>query len=280
MPRADRSCWDEVPQVTALDFDTPNQARLIDAFLDGRDNYPADREVVQRVERIAPGIKQLVKDHRAWVGRALRMLAVQRHMDQFLDLGSGLPTNDNTHQIVQRHRPDARVVYVDTDPVVLAHGRAVLEENDHTHIVDVDFTDAARAVADPEISRRIDFTRPVTVMMTGIIHHILDDAQAHATVRSWVDAVPSGSYLIFSHQLVPADGGERTVLVRDLEAAFAGTKVALVHRELSTLENYFDGLEMVPPGLVHLHEWWPDGPRMAPLRPVHWTALGGVARKP
>ncbi|GGS60977.1 MULTISPECIES: SAM-dependent methyltransferase [Actinokineospora] len=263
-----------------IDFDRPNQARLVDALLGGRDNYAADRALVSLLLEVDPGARQAARDHRDWVLRCLRLLATAHGVDQYIDLGSGLPTTDNTHQIVQRHRSDARVVYVDNDPVVQAYGRALLEDNDLTHMAPCDLTDPHAALSAPELARVIDFDRPIGLMMCSVIHHILDDAVAAKVVRGWVDLLPSGSYVLLTHQCDPEDGGEHSALAHRLDAALRDTPIAGVHRRRATIEGYLDGLEMVEPGLSLLHEWWPDGPRMLPLTGMNHLMLGAVARKP
>ncbi|MGW5055344.1 SAM-dependent methyltransferase [Actinokineospora sp. NPDC004072] len=263
-----------------VDFDRPNQARLVDALLGGRDNYAADRELVDRLLDVDPGARQMARDHRAWVLRCLRLLSTAHGVDQFIDLGSGLPTTDNTHQIVQRHNPEARVVYVDNDPLVQAYGRALLEENDQTHMAACDLTDPHAVVSSPVLTRTIDFDRPVGLMLCAIVHHILDDTRAAEVVRGWVDVLPAGSYVMLTHQFDPDDGGEHSALARKLDSAFAGTPLAGVHRKREVIEGYLAGLDLIPPGLVLLHKWWPDGPRLRPLAGMNHLTLGAVGRKP
>ncbi|GLZ42364.1 SAM-dependent methyltransferase [Actinokineospora sp. NBRC 105648] len=280
MTPAERSSCEMYPRVAALDFEAPNQARMFDALLGGRDNYAADRALVDRIAEIAPHVHEMARDHREWFGRALRLLVTQRGVDQFLDLGSGLPTADNTHQIVQRHNPEARVVYIDTDPVVLAHGRALLEENEYTHMADLDLTDPRYASTDPDLCRKVDFERPVAVMLCAVTGHIVDERRAHDTVRGWIDAVPSGSFIVLSQQYDPADGSRHSELAQALQAAFVGTDVATVFRTREVIEGYLEGLELIDPGLTYLHEWWPDGPRQTPLTDMNYIMLGALARKP
>ncbi|PPK66315.1 SAM-dependent methyltransferase [Actinokineospora auranticolor] len=280
MSAAERSPWDPRPPGASLDFDAPNQARLFDALLGGRDNYAADREVVARLAAMAPGVEQMARDHREWVGRVLRLLVTRRGVDQFLDLGSGLPSGDNTHQIVQRQNPEAKVVYIDNDPVVLAHGRALLEENEYTHMLDFDITRPDRVTTDPGLRKCVDFDRPMAVLLCAVTGHILDDDVVRALVRGWVEALPSGSYLVLSQQYDPADGSVHSVLARTLFKEFMGTAVATSFRERPEIEGYFEGLRLIEPGLVLLHKWWPDGPRLTPLCELNHLMLGALAQKP
>ncbi|MCG8914414.1 SAM-dependent methyltransferase [Actinokineospora sp. PR83] len=262
-----------------LDLEAPNQARLSNALLGGRDNYTADRNLVERLLRIAPEARAVAREHREWVGRVLRMLTVQRRVDQFLDLGAGLPTADNTHQIVQRTNAEARVFYVDNDPIVLAHGRALLEENELTHVAEADLTDPAAALASPVLTRHLDLTRPVALMMCDVVHHITDDATALTVVRGWLDALPTGSYLVLTHHFDPEDGGEPSALARRLDHELRDTPLATTHRGRARIDEFLTGLKRVPPGLVPLHDWWPDGPRFSPLAPMNHTVVGVVAYK-
>jgi hypothetical protein len=280
MPSADRSSWDTVPRLTPLDFDQPNLARLTDALLGGRDHYASDRAVMDQVLELAPGAKQMARDHRDWIIRALRLLVGERKIDQFIDLGSGLPTVDNTHQIVQRCNPESKVVYVDNDPVVLAHGRAMLEENDRTHVAGCDFTEPEKALSHVDMLPHLDLNRPVALMMCAVIHHIADHDRAAEVVRGWLDAVPSGSYLMLTHQYDPADDSEASAIVRALETTFKGTTIASTPRSREQIMSYFAGMELVPPGLTHPHDWWPSGPRLLPLSALNFAMLAAVARKP
>lgn len=263
-----------------LDFDQPNQARLTDALLGGRDNYAVDRAMAERLLDLDPGARQMARDHRDWVVRVLRMLVMDHHVEQFIDLGSGLPTVDNTHQVVQRYDPQARVIYVDDDPVVQAYGRALLEENDHTHMAGCDFTEPRRALAAPEFTRHLDPERPTALMMCAIVHHVVDDTKAAAVVRGWLDVLPPGSFLLLTHNYDPADGGEHSALARRVDGIFRGTALEGVHRTRARIASFFEGLDLIHPGLTYLHEWWPDGPRLRPLSGLNHTMLGGVARKP
>ncbi|MFC5289382.1 SAM-dependent methyltransferase [Actinokineospora guangxiensis] len=261
-----------------LDFEGPTLARLVDALLGGRDNYAADRALVEQLVAVDPGVRQLARDHRDWVVRCLRLLVTAHGIDQFIDIGSGLPTTDNTHQIAQRYNAEARVVYVDNDPVVQAYGRALLEENDLTHMAPCDFTDPSAALASVELFKNVDFERPIGLMLCSVVHHILDDDEADTVVRAWVDVLPRGSFVMLTHDIDP--GGEHSALVRRLDEVLAGTPLASVHRTREQIEGYFAGLDLIEPGVSLLHAWWPDGPRVRPLTPISYTVVGALARKP
>ncbi|WP_156756833.1 SAM-dependent methyltransferase [Actinokineospora pegani] len=262
-----------------LDLDVPTQARVADALVGGRDNYAVDRELVDRLLRLAPEASTVAREHRAFVARALRTLVRQFGVDQFVDLGAGMPIPEETHRIVQRHNPEARVVYLDNDPIVVATGRALLEENERTHVVDADLSDPETALYTPGLAL-LDRTRPIALILADVLPHIDDDTTARETVTAWLDAVPPGSYLVLTHHHDPADGGPASALAQAIRAEFHGTPVATKHRTRPQIEAFLQGLTPLPPGLVPLHTWWPDGPRETPVPPLNLLRLGAVAMKP
>ncbi|MGW4482340.1 SAM-dependent methyltransferase [Amycolatopsis sp. NPDC004368] len=263
-----------------VDFDRPSNARVYDALMGGRDHYAADRAVLDQILELAPAAQTMTREVRAWLVRAVRLLAGRLGVDQFLDLGSGFPTVENTHQVAQHVNPAAHVVYVDHDPVVQAHGRALLAENDRTHMAGADLLDHERTLAHPEVTAHLDFTRPVGLILCAVVHHIPDFAVAQAVVKAYVDALAPGSYLVLLHQYNPADGSEAAEVATALEARFKGVGLDTLYRSRDEIASLFDGLEVLPPGLTHPHLWWPDGPRLAPLAAVNFTTLAGVARVP
>jgi hypothetical protein len=269
-------------QRTAAVIDTskPSVARVYDCFLGGKDNYEVDRQVFLQVDAVAPQMKLLARSCRHWLVRITRFLAGSAGIDQFLDLGAGLPTAENTHDAAQRMNPDARVIYVDNDPVVAAHGRALLEENDQTRLVVADLTDPDAIFGHPDINRYLDLSRPVGVIHSNTIHHVPDEQQPRKIMSRYVDLMPSGSYLALSHFTDPQDGGAGTELARFVEDIFAnGAMGSGYFRTREQIQEYFAGLEMTDPGLVRLKDWWPDGP-MLDTNISDEVSLGGVARKP
>ncbi|WP_051791604.1 SAM-dependent methyltransferase [Amycolatopsis jejuensis] len=259
--------------------DRPSSARLTDALLGGHDHYACDRDLVRRLLDVTPDAAVPAREQRQWLVRTIRHLAAQCGIDQFLDLGSGLPAPENTHQVAQRYRPGARVVYVDHDPVVQVHGRAVLEENEHTHVSGADLADPGATFGDPVVYRHLDFERPVAVLLCGVLHQVASADEARYIVRSYVSELAPGSYLLLTHDHVPGDAASGD-LVRRLGAVLGREGLDTVHRERGEIESFFAGLELVEPGVVPLHEWWPEGPRFAPLSKMHFLRLGGVGRKP
>ncbi|MEU4518818.1 SAM-dependent methyltransferase [Amycolatopsis sp. NPDC024027] len=255
-------------------------ARVYDAFLLGKDNYEIDREVLHRVQQAAPEAQDLAFENRGFLVRACRFLASQTGITQFLDLGSGLPTAENTHQVVQRINPETKVVYVDNDPVVLAHGRALLEKNENTHFVAEDIFEPQRILENEVVRQHIDFTKPLVLLQMGTLHQFNGPKERPAEImREYVDALPSGSFVALSHFFDPED--EDSATARKMEDFFLHSPMGCgTFRTRTEIEALFPGLEMVPPGVVLCADWWPDGPRLKALNVAQRTIAGGVGRKP
>ncbi|GLW56846.1 SAM-dependent methyltransferase [Kitasatospora phosalacinea] len=264
-----------------VDPTKPSIARVYDAFLGGTDHYEVDREVVRKVTRAAPEAVDLAVENRAFLIRACRYLAAQVGITQFLDCGSGLPTAENTHTVVQRADPRARVVYVDNDPMVLAHSRALLAGDERTPVVAGDIFEPEALLRDPTVRSALDWDRPIALLQLGTLHHYNgEDVRTRRDVmRAYTDALPSGSYVAISHFLDPED--EHSGTARKMEEMFLhsmmGSGTFSTHDELLRL---FDGLELLTPGLVRCCDWRPDGPRQEPLTAGRRCIAGGVARKP
>jgi SAM-dependent methyltransferase len=255
-------------------------ARVYDAFLLGKDNYEIDREVLHKVQEAAPEAQDLAFENRGFLIRACRFIAGQTGITQFLDLGSGLPTAENTHQVVQRVHPETRVVYVDNDPVVLAHGRALLEENEHTHFVAEDIFEPARVLGNETVREHIDFSQPIALLQMGTLHHFNGDRDRPAEImKEYIDALPSGSFVALSHFSDPEN--EDSATARRMEDFFLHSPMGSgTFRTLKEIEGLFPGLEMIDPGVTLCADWWPDGPRLKPLNVAQRTISGGVGRKP
>jgi hypothetical protein len=255
-------------------------ARVYDAFLNGKDNYEIDRQVLANVQKAAPEARDLATENRNFLIRACRFVAGETGIDQYLDCGSGLPTAENTHQVVQRFNPEATVVYVDNDPVVLAHGRALLEEHERSHLISADIYEP-REVLDHEVVHKvIDLTRPLALIQCGTLHHYNGPREDPARImREYVDALPSGSYVLISHFLDPEN--EYSEVARKMEDMFLHSPMGSgVFRTRAELLELFDGLELVTPGLTLCADWWPDGPHIKPLNQAQNCIAAGVARKP
>ncbi|MER6177615.1 SAM-dependent methyltransferase [Streptosporangium sp. NPDC001681] len=258
-----------------LNTSVPNIARMNDYFLGGKDNFAADRKAAEEVLAIAPEIRAMSQEAQAFLRRATGYL-VEQGMTQFVVLGSGLPTRNNVHQVAQAIAPDTRVVYVATDPVVLSHARAMLATNPHTTIVEGDVLHPRELLNDPELRRLIDLDLPVAVLILSALQFIPDEDDPHKNVAILRDAVPAGSHFAIGH------------VVFDTRPEAAGPLVDIYRKILGRHEDasrrsdqvlrFFDGLELVEPGLVYVRHWRPDNPLATQGREKTWT-MGGVARK-
>jgi SAM-dependent methyltransferase len=262
-----------VDEAAEIDLNRPSIARVYDAVLGGKDNYEVDRVVADEVRRTMPHISDVGWYNRAALGRTVRFLAAEAGIRQFIDLGAGLPTLENTHQVAQRHDPQARVVYVDNDPIVLAHGRALLEENENTAVVTADLREPEKVLNHPTVQRLIDFSQPVGVLLVGILHHLHDDENPKGIVDAYMGAVPAGSHLVMT---AFCDTGPEARAVEETMLEFLGTGRFRTTEELTA---YFDGLELLEPGVVSLPLWRPDGPVSLPLTVAQKLMAGGVGRK-
>jgi SAM-dependent methyltransferase len=270
----------KAPSSAPVGIDTTRAsiARVYDAFLGGKDNFEIDREVLRQVATVAPQVTDLAWSNRNFLVRACRFLAGQAGITQYLDCGSGLPTAENTHQIVQRLQPDAKVLYIDNDPVVLAHGRALLEENENTLFVSADIFDPDEVLAVPEVREFLDFSQPIALIQNGTLHHYLGD-DSPELMQKYIDALAPGSYVVISHFLDP-ETPEHAKTARALEERFTHSPMGSgLFRTHEQIEAMFNDLELVTPGLVLCDEWWPDGPRVTPLSQIEECIAGGIGRK-
>jgi O-methyltransferase involved in polyketide biosynthesis len=252
----------------------PHNARVWNYWLGGKDNYEADRTVGEHIKSMYPSIVEVARADRYFLGRAVRFLVQEAGIRQFLDIGTGLPTVDNTHEVAQRAVPSCRIVYVDNDPLVLTHARALLSGTPEgaTDYIDADVHDPAAIVA--EAARTLDFSRPIAVMMLGILNFVLDD-EAYAILTRLMDAVPSGSHLAITHPTLEY-GGEVNREAMDFWNANA--KPPIRARTRQQVERFFTGLDLLDPGLVSCAQWRPDLPDPESLKPV--AQFGAVAAKP
>ncbi|MET0136422.1 MAG: SAM-dependent methyltransferase [Kibdelosporangium sp.] len=263
-----------------IDTTRPSVARVYDLFLGGKDHYEVDREVYRRTMALEPNAPLLARSMRQWLIRVVRYLSGTAKIDQFLDCGSGLPTAENTHQVAQRINPETTVVYMDNDPMVIAHGQALLEENDRTHFLAADLRDPEALFAHPTVVRCLDFDRPLALMQCGTIHHLEDSENPGELIARYVERLPSGSFLALSHFCDPADGSEASDLAKVLEANLRAAVGSGRCRTPAEIRSILGGLELVEPGLVPVGDWWPDGPRLKPSAHVDRIGYGVLARKP
>jgi hypothetical protein len=258
-----------------IDPDTPSIARVYDAVLDGKDNFAADREIAKKF-RAVPGADRIPFDNRDWITRVVRYLVGEAGIRQIIDLGSGLPTANNVHEVAHAIAPDTKVAYVDNDPMVLAHGRAILGASPKTTVITADVADTDSLFSHPELTALIDLDKPFAVLLVAVLHHLPDgmDRRVAAAVR---EQIRSGCYLAVAAFHDPGEHDERPRGIED----------ALVHQGLGSgwvrpypqHRLYFEGLELVSPGVVPAVEWRPDEDTDTDS-PVRSLYVGGVGYRP
>ena len=253
----------------------PHQARVYNYWLGGKDNYAADREAAERVIKAYPDILAGVRAQREFLGRAVRFLADEAGIRQFLDIGTGIPAADNTHEVAQSVAPQSRVVYVDNDPIVLAHARALLASGPHgtTEYIDADLRESGTILR--KAAQTLDFSRPVAVLLLGVLQMIPDSDDPHAIVTQLLAAVPSSSYLAIVHPTTDVAVGQMSESQRRYNQVAA---VPVTFRTKAEIARFFEGLDLLEPGLVQLHHWRP-GP-LGPVPRHDLAAYAGVGRKP
>jgi hypothetical protein len=254
-----------------IDTGKPHSARFWNYFVGGKDNYEVDRAVGDHIKEIFPGLVDVALTSRHFLGRAVRLLAVERGVRQFLDIGTGLPTADNTHQVAQRVAPDSRIVYVDNDPLVLAHARALLTSTPEgkTDYIDADLYDPDAILKATEGT--LDLSQPVALMILNTLGHVAEYEQARTLVSRLMAGLPSGSYLVISDSTSTSPG-----MIAASEAYNASGAVPYYVRPIAEIAGFFDGLELTDPGIEQVTRWRPD----ADEAPVEVDAYGGVGRKP
>ncbi|MFJ8536852.1 SAM-dependent methyltransferase [Streptomyces sp. NPDC093591] len=261
------------PLSHTIDVTRPSVARMYNYYLGGKDNYPADRQVCEQLLVHAPSTQILAVNSRRFLERLIRCLALEHGVRQFLDIGSGLPTQDNVHEIAQRHAADARVIYVDNDPMVLAYGRALLEDNDRTAVIQADLRDPEAILDHPRVTDLFDLTEPVAALYVSVLHCVPDEDAPAELVRRTAARLRSGSFLAVS-QLVSEDAAFRrdiTGLMREWTDSHWGAV-----RRAREVDSFFTGLDLLAPGLVDVSAWRAD-PRFGPRpRTREWMEYGGV----
>ncbi len=262
----------------AIDTTKPHTARMYDYYLGGKDHFAVDRETAEKAMESWRGVRTAVRENRAFLGRAVRYLVADAGVRQFLDIGTGLPSANNVHEVAQSVAPECRVVYVDNDPLVLAHARVLLtgSPQGRTAYVEADLRQPECILASAQVRETLDFSQPIALMLVAILHFLTDEEDPAGIVSTLLDALPPGSYLVASH-VTPEFDPEG---VGGLERAYrAGGLTGRARPVDEFIELAFGGLSMVDPGVVLVSEWRPegDGPRPLPAE-VSW--YGGVARKP
>ncbi|MFJ8233608.1 SAM-dependent methyltransferase [Streptomyces sp. NPDC094448] len=254
-----------------IDTGKPHSARFWNYFVGGKDNYEVDREIGDEIKEIFPGLVDVARTSRLFLGRAVRYLAAEQGIRDFLDIGTGLPTADNTHEVAQRTAPDARIVYVDNDPLVLAHARALLTSTPEgrTSYIDADLYNPARIL--DQAGETLDLSRPVALMLLNVLGHVGDHGRARELVAGLMAGLPSGSHLVISDSTATSPG-----MVAASEAYNKSGAVPYYVRSVAEITAFFDGLELVDPGVVRVTDWRPaEGAAAESV-----DAYCGVARKP
>jgi trans-aconitate methyltransferase len=256
-----------------IDTGKPHSARFWNYFVGGKDNYEVDREIGDHIKEIFPGLVDVARTSRHFLGRVIVHLAGEQGVRQFLDIGTGLPTADNTHEVAQRVAPDARIVYVDNDPLVLAHARALLTSTPEgqTNYLDADLyePDAILKAA----SGTLDLDQPVALMILNTLGHVADYAQARTLVSRLMAGLPSGSYLVISDGTSTSAG-----MIAASEAYNSSGAVPYSVRSIEEIAGFFDGLELLDPGIAQVTQWHPE--LGSPSDAAAVDAYGGVGRKP
>jgi hypothetical protein len=261
-----------------IDTTVPHPARRYDYWLGGKDNFAADRESGDAVAAAFPSIREAIIENRAFLRRAVTFLTAEAGIRQFFDIGTGIPTSPNVHEIAQSTAPTARVVYVDNDPVVLSHARALMisAPEGATAYIDADLRDPDKILNDPDLHRVLDMSAPVALMLVAILHFVPDGADPYGIVRRLLDAVPSGSYLVMSHatyDYMPAQA------IAKLDAADSG-EIKFNPRSRADFARFFEGLELLPPGIVSIAEWRADDEPTPRPKVEEMASHCAVARKP
>jgi hypothetical protein len=260
--------------LSRLNTERPHSARVWNYWLGGKDCYAADRTLGDKVAGLVPGIVDSARADRAFLSRSVRYLGGQKGIRQYLDIGTGLPTMDNTHEVAQRVAPESRIVYVDNDPLVLSHARALLRSTPEgaTDYLDADLREPDKIL--DAAARTLDFTQPVALMLLAVMHLITDDEEANQIVRRLMAALPSGSHLVLAHACIDAEPTRTAVQAYN----DSGIPTPIKGRSQGEIATFFDGLELIEPGVVSCPDWRPD--------PDPWDVPGkvmtfcGVAAKP
>ena len=276
MPQGQRTGTDpELPQ--DINTDVAHPARVYDYWLGGKDNFPADRALAEMMIQAIPNMRGLAAANRAFLRRAVRYLAAEAGVRQFLDIGTGIPTSPNVHEVAQAVAPDSRVVYVDNDPIVLAHARALLtsQEAGETSFIGADLRQPKSILDHPTLTSTLDLSQPVAVMLVAVLMYFrdTDSPNPFEMAATVMEPMPSGSYLVVTHPTPDFNPEETARAVGAAEAA----GITLVPRGQAEIERFFTGLEVVDPGVTPVLSWRPDEPPADPKSAYYWA---GIARKP
>ena len=258
-----------------IDTGKANIARVYDWWLGGNHNFRADQDAARAMIAIEPNARGIARANRAFLGRAVRFLAAEAGIRQFLDIGSGIPTENNVHQVAQAAAPGARVVYADIDDVAVAHSKLILDGNPDAAVIQADLRDPAGILADPETQLLLDFTRPVGLLLVAVLHFLPDADNPHQIVARLRDALAPGSYLVVCH----ACQDDRLEAATAAETVYRSRVAAQGRaRTREEITGFFDGFTIIDPGLVWMPLWRPDRPEDVPEHPERFWFLGGAGR--
>jgi hypothetical protein len=271
---------DDLHQPIDLKTDRPHPARVYDYLLGGKNNFAADRAAAEAGLKANPNSRIPPRENRAFLQRAVHYLAAEAGIRQFIDIGTGLPTGDNVHEVAQAIAPESRIVYVDNDPIVLVHAKALLTSNPagKTAYIDADLRDAESIISSAELRQTLDLSQPVALLLIAIMHFIGDEDEPYGLTRRLLEALPAGSYLALSH----LTGDFDPQAWAGVAAVYAKSGVTMKVRSRPEIERFFDGLDLVEPGVQSLPDWRPDPGAYATGRPTdaEVSVYGGIAHKP
>lgn len=259
----------------AIDRNTPSAARVYDYYLGGSNNFAVDRKMGDEAIAMWPDLPMIMRENRAFLRRAVQY-CLSQGIRQFLDLGSGIPTAGNVHEIAQQAEAGTRVVYVDNDPVAVAHSRRVLQHNPATTVVEADLRAPAEVLSAAEVASMLDLTQPVAVMMVAVLHFVVDSDAPPAIVREYRDAVAPGSLLAISHATHEGQPGQAAP---HQELYRQRTATPMTMRSRNEVQSLFDGFDLVDPGVVYLPQWRPDAHEAVDEHPERFSGLAGVGRR-
>ena len=261
---------------SGIDTSKANIARVYDYWLGGSHNFRADQDAARTLIAVEPNTRAIIRANRAFLGRAVRFLAAEAGIRQFLDIGSGIPTEQNVHEVAQHAAPGSRVVYVDNDEVAVAHSRLLLEADPDATIIQADLREPGKILADPETQLLIDFSQPVALLLVAVLHFVPDSAGPAQILATLREALAPGSYLVICHSCRDARPD-----LADPAATVYGSRVAgeLCLRSRDQIASLFDGFSLVHPGLVWIPEWRPDSPADVPDNPQQFWGLVGVGQR-
>ncbi|GAA2802177.1 SAM-dependent methyltransferase [Saccharopolyspora taberi] len=259
---------------TGVDLETPSAARCYDYYLGGAHNFAVDRELARRVEAAVPNVRELAQNNRAFLRRAVRYL-LDRGVRQFLDIGSGIPTAGNVHEIAQRVDPTARVLYVDNEAVAVAHSETILEGNEHAGVLRADLVDVPGVLDSPEARRLLDFDQPVAVLMIALLHFVPDSQRPAEVLRAYGDRLVPGSYLGLSH----ASREHHPESLDPIIELYKNSSNPVVSRTREEVADLMSPFELVEPGVVYVPSWHPDSPEDVWADPSESIVYGALGRK-